>query len=179
MIDNGTFAPGHAPAVRAPPSASSTASASPRCCRPIACWKTARHSGRAPPQSGFYARSTPTKVDARGCRPRRACAQRRRPCPSAEPSQPCWSTRPTRRSCRSPAAVPDAALLRSHRLDLALASARTSATARAKRLRPRPRGDRSQLRREISRRAMRIGMRCRRTTWSSHSGCTEAVTSPL
>jgi DNA-binding transcriptional MocR family regulator len=74
-------------------------------------------------------------------------------------------------------AVPDAALLQSHRLDLALARAARQHGAHHN-VYGAPRGD-PQLRREISRRAMRIGHALSPDDMIITSGCTEAVTLAL
>jgi len=74
-------------------------------------------------------------------------------------------------------AVPDAALLQSNRLDLALARAARQHGARYN-VYGAPRGD-LRLRREISRRAMRIGHALSPDDVVITSGCTEAVTLAL
>lgn len=74
-------------------------------------------------------------------------------------------------------AVPDAALLQSHRLDLALARAARQHGARYN-VYGAPRGD-LRLRREISRRAMRIGHALAPDDVLVTNGCTEAVTLAL
>lgn len=74
-------------------------------------------------------------------------------------------------------AVPDAALLQSHRLDLALARAARQHGARYN-VYGAPRGDLG-LRREISRRAMRIGHALSPDDVVITNGCTEAVTLAL
>jgi DNA-binding transcriptional MocR family regulator len=74
-------------------------------------------------------------------------------------------------------AVPDAALLQSRRLDLALARAARQHGARYN-VYGAPRGD-LRLRREISRRAMRIGHALAPDDMIITSGCTEAVTLAL
>jgi len=74
-------------------------------------------------------------------------------------------------------AVPDAAVLRSNRLDLAMARAARQHGARHNVYGP-PRGD-PQLRREISRRAMRVGHVLSPDDVIVTNGCTEAVTLAL
>jgi len=74
-------------------------------------------------------------------------------------------------------AVPDAALLQSHRLDLALSRAARQHGTRYN-VYGAPRGD-LRLRREISRRAMRIGHALPPDDVIITSGCTEAVTLAL
>lgn len=74
-------------------------------------------------------------------------------------------------------AVPDAALLKSHRLDLALARAARQHGARYNVYGP-PRGD-LRLRREICRRAMHVGHALSPDDVAITSGCTEAVTLAL
>ena len=74
-------------------------------------------------------------------------------------------------------AVPDAALLQSQRLDLALARAARQHGARHNTYAP-PRGD-PRLRREISRRALRTGHALSPDDIIITSGCTEAVTLAL